>query len=271
MELFGQFGEYECGEIICRPKARGDERPLVPHTRTPVAGVEIKQRVVLSGVLEKPGLDPASAADTRAVLASCAEFEVRRPCGPRQFRWLWFNHPLFKGRGDFLLRWVGVERSNAPYYTWLGRLYPALLADFAAGWLTMDASSGDRWCEEDVAAIVRLIEADKICRERVGDILLALAGTRAALDPNPESLAIRRDAVEKVVLLLERLQPRERGVLEMRFGLGGEAEMTWREIGERCNVGKQRVSQIAAGAMWKLRRWMIRTDKGLLSPRGCRK
>jgi len=105
----------------------------------------------------------------------------------------------------------------------------------------------------------------------VGDILLVLAGTRAALDPNPESLAIRRDAVENVVLLLERLQPRERGVLEMRFGLGGEVELTWRGIGARCNVSTARACQITAKAMRKLRGWMIRTDKGLLSPRGCRK
>jgi RNA polymerase sigma factor (sigma-70 family) len=50
------------------------------------------------------------------------------------------------------------------------------------------------------------------------------------------------------------LPPKERTILVDRFGLGGEAPMTLESIGQRMGVTRERVRQIEASALQKLRR-----------------
>jgi len=59
---------------------------------------------------------------------------------------------------------------------------------------------------------------------------------------------------ESLRALLDDLPPKERTILVDRFGLGGEAPMTLESIGQRMGVTRERVRQIEASALQKLRR-----------------
>jgi RNA polymerase nonessential primary-like sigma factor len=59
---------------------------------------------------------------------------------------------------------------------------------------------------------------------------------------------------ESLRALLDDLPPKERAILVDRFGLGGEAPMTLESIGQRMGVTRERVRQIEASALQKLRR-----------------
>jgi RNA polymerase primary sigma factor len=52
------------------------------------------------------------------------------------------------------------------------------------------------------------------------------------------------------------LSPFEVAILEFRFGLNGGDELTLREVGERYNLSRERIRQIEAGALAKLRNAM---------------
>lgn len=54
--------------------------------------------------------------------------------------------------------------------------------------------------------------------------------------------------------LVERLQPRERNILRLRFGLDGGNEKTLEEIGERFGLTRERIRQLQNEALVKLRR-----------------
>jgi RNA polymerase sigma factor (sigma-70 family) len=54
--------------------------------------------------------------------------------------------------------------------------------------------------------------------------------------------------------LLDDLPPKERAILFDRFGLGSEPPMTLESIGQRLGVTRERVRQIEASALQKLRR-----------------
>jgi RNA polymerase primary sigma factor len=53
---------------------------------------------------------------------------------------------------------------------------------------------------------------------------------------------------------LRALAPREQEVLTLRYGLGREPEQTLEDIGRRFGLTRQRILQIAARALDKLRR-----------------
>jgi RNA polymerase primary sigma factor len=70
---------------------------------------------------------------------------------------------------------------------------------------------------------------------------------------SPEDETIQRDLATKVERALEPLSDREREVIRLRYGLGTEREHTLDEIGRRLAITRERVRQIEAKALAKLR------------------
>lgn len=58
---------------------------------------------------------------------------------------------------------------------------------------------------------------------------------------------------EKIDSLLETLTPREAKVLKLRFGLDGNETHTLKEVGDIFDTGQERIRQIEAKALRKLR------------------
>jgi RNA polymerase primary sigma factor len=85
-----------------------------------------------------------------------------------------------------------------------------------------------------------------------GDPLgLALAQTSAI--PSADQDLIRHAFREEVERMLDHLKPRERQVIEFRFGLGVEEPQTLEEVGRRLRLSRERVRQIEERAKQKLR------------------
>ena len=57
---------------------------------------------------------------------------------------------------------------------------------------------------------------------------------------------------EDIETVLKTLTPRERNVLQMRFGLDDAQEKTLKEIGDMFNLTRERIRQIEAKALKKL-------------------
>ena len=71
--------------------------------------------------------------------------------------------------------------------------------------------------------------------------------------PGPVDSANRQLLREQVHSALSVLAPREREVLEMRFGLNDGQDHTLEEVGRHFNVTRERIRQIEAKALRKLR------------------
>jgi RNA polymerase primary sigma factor len=70
----------------------------------------------------------------------------------------------------------------------------------------------------------------------------------------PVDVAIRNKLKEDIHQVLECLTEREAEVIKMRFGIGHESDCTLEEVGQRFNVTRERIRQIEAKAIAKLRR-----------------
>ncbi len=81
----------------------------------------------------------------------------------------------------------------------------------------------------------------------LGDLL---ADESAEVPFDAAALALARDDLHD---LLAYLNPREREILSLRFGLEGDQPLTLDEVGRRFNVTRERIRQIEAKALTKLR------------------
>ena len=81
----------------------------------------------------------------------------------------------------------------------------------------------------------------------LGDLIAA----PDAVDPHTAAEASAlRDVVQEAI---SGLTPREERILRMRFGIGGSGEHTLEEVGEIFGVTRERIRQIEARALAKLR------------------
>jgi RNA polymerase primary sigma factor len=71
---------------------------------------------------------------------------------------------------------------------------------------------------------------------------------------DPGETLDRNVVVSEMHALLEDLEPRERAVIERRFGLGEQPIQTLQVIGQRLGLSRERVRQIEAKALERLRK-----------------
>jgi RNA polymerase primary sigma factor len=70
---------------------------------------------------------------------------------------------------------------------------------------------------------------------------------------NPQDAVVERSLADQTLEVLATLSPREERVLKMRFGIGERSNHTLEEVGQDFEVTRERIRQIEAKALRKLR------------------
>ena len=68
----------------------------------------------------------------------------------------------------------------------------------------------------------------------------------------PEEILAADEEKEKVLSLLDQMEPREAEVLRLHYGLEGRQAMSLKEIGEKFGLTRERIRQIRRDALVKL-------------------
>lgn len=235
-ELFGpHLRDYECGELIGDDESDGGERKREPAQPLPLESVRVRQRILLEAKFERPRLDRSDLAGIRRVLLSCEPFDPEDPPPIREFCQLFFEHELFVGRGEFLLRWLGLTATTAGYAELLARVLPCH-GGAAKLWIS-DGWTGerDRACQVARQRLKRslLEQSAQTNRGRDEDFVLAwraATGGADICDPSwasrgdltPEAILLRRERLDLATFGLRVLQTtRGRRLLAMAHGLAG--------------------------------------------------
>jgi RNA polymerase primary sigma factor len=106
----------------------------------------------------------------------------------------------------------------------------------------------------DVEKIINLIEEPISLDMPIGEedsTLEDLIPDEKSLSPNDSLL--ERDLVKQTRKLLGGLSPREEKILRLRFGIGEDGECTLEEIGKQFGLSRERIRQIEAKAIERLR------------------
>jgi RNA polymerase primary sigma factor len=70
---------------------------------------------------------------------------------------------------------------------------------------------------------------------------------------SPAEAVINLNLKEETESMLKRLTPHEEKVITMRVGVGDGSEHTLEEVGQSCAVTRERIRQIEAKALCRLR------------------
>jgi RNA polymerase primary sigma factor len=104
-----------------------------------------------------------------------------------------------------------------------------------------------------LSALLRIAPEPSGIDERTIDCMIAIDARETLLPPDPADVvdaAALRSAVEA---LLSSLPNKDEKIIRFRFGIGVDEELTLEEIGQRYAVTRERIRQIEAKAIRKLK------------------
>ncbi len=87
-------------------------------------------------------------------------------------------------------------------------------------------------------------DGDRTLGETIADATVA----------TPEEETLRAEATFEMRRALEGLNPQERRILELRFGLDGSPRLSLNEVGDELGLSRERIRQIEGRAIERLRR-----------------
>jgi len=173
-----------------------------------------------------------------------------------RFRTLELAHPLFRGRGDSLMRWLGIPPRRGAYVQWMGRIFPEIAGTLLLG--DGGAAAGSEDALDHGEGPIPYEDA-QIDLDRARDLLGAPILPAPSLDPF-EVVAQRQEAGIVRWAISRIKDPRRRRIVCQRFGLAGQLARSVRGIGETEGISGGRASMLEAESIRRLR------QPGLLRP-----
>jgi RNA polymerase primary sigma factor len=104
-----------------------------------------------------------------------------------------------------------------------------------------------------VAAIQHIAPEPLIIHELPIDEMIAIEVRSDFVSQDPMDIVSESELREAIVRVLSTLKPKEAQILRLRFGIGVPDSLTLDEIGQRYEVTRERIRQIEAKALRKLR------------------
>jgi hypothetical protein len=263
-ELFGRsLREYVCGDLIGEDPSEPSRVSKPISGPPPIDSVRLRQRILLEARLEHPLLEPGDMEGVRRVLLSHPEFNPRSPGSLRRFCQLFFQHEFFVGRGEFLLRWVGVPPTFAGYVEFLARVFPNTPGPGLL-WLERERERHDFVpVSQDLDFLRRvLLEPGPNSSPRGRDEGFALGwravsggagGEReAGQGRDPEEILLRNERLAVITHSLGGLTTRNRRVVALSYGLSGMPALPSGLVAEIEGTNPKLVSLILSSAAKRL-------------------
>jgi RNA polymerase sigma factor (sigma-70 family) len=105
---------------------------------------------------------------------------------------------------------------------------------------------------EEVRAVRDLTRVTASLDQPVGEGETTLGELRAETTDGPEEEIVERHREQAVDAALASLPEAERRVIQLRFGTGGEAEVSLRDAGRELGISQERVRQLESRALQRL-------------------
>lgn len=117
----------------------------------------------------------------------------------------------------------------------------------------LGAAPTDLWTVEQLELGLTKNSVERVVGQKALDSLLGMDNGELIAIESPEKSVYQKEKKLALADVVGSLTPREQKVLQLRFGLYGEEEHTLEGTGDAVGVTRERVRQIEAKALRKLR------------------
>ncbi len=188
------------------------------------------------------------------LMKAVEKFEYRRGYKFSTYATWWIRQAITRAIAD-QSRTIRIPVHMVETYNKLRRIQRQLFQTYGREPTEEETAEEMRLPPERVRAILKMAQEPMHLEQRVGDGEDASLGDfiedKTAEKPDEKAAASMQK--ERVMEVLLTLTPREQEVLRLRYGLSGETPHTLEEVGRRFKVTRERIRQIEAKALRKMR------------------
>ena len=188
------------------------------------------------------------------LMKAVEKFEYRRGYKFSTYATWWIRQAITRAIAD-QSRTIRIPVHMVETYNKLRRIQRQLFQTYGREPTEEETAEGMKLPLERVRAIIKMAQEPMHLEQRVGDGEDASLGDfiedKSAEKPDEKAAAAMQK--ERVMEVLLTLTPREQEVLRLRYGLSGETPHTLEEVGRRFKVTRERIRQIEAKALRKMR------------------
>lgn len=239
---------YKSGTLIGSPTkkfARQQPDELCQETELPIAKVTLRTSILINREIARPLLDPYDHASVRAVLESNPTImNSETVCLLNTFRWTRFDHPLFHGHGDSLLRYLGVKNERVAYLTFMARYFPEQSRRLYL-WQHRAEDTSEISCSEEMRLF---IEEAQYIPSKTGnfdhELFWSTVAGALGREPPPDPAAVfehKRYHRALALAIATFLTKAETNLITWRHGLNGHEPETYEEIGKKIRLTRESV------------------------------
>lgn len=124
----------------------------------------------------------------------------------------------------------------------------------------LGACPTDLWTAEQLNMKLKSNKVEKAISKEALIAALGVSSRELVTFETPFEQVSQAEDAEVIGEILETLTPTEERILKMRFGMDGSGGMTLQETGEQEGLTKERIRQIEARALRKMRMTPLRRD-----------
>ncbi len=192
---------------------------------------------------------------TLGLVRASEKFDYRRGFKFSTYATWWIRQAIARALAD-KARTIRIPVHVVEKLNKIGRAEHKLMSELGRDPTTAEVAEVTGIEPEEVESIKRSTQLPVSLEKPVGDEEESEFGQFIADEKaeSPYDQAAGSLASEALGHALSRLDYRERRVLELRYGLGGEPPRTLQEIGRAFNLTRERIRQIENGSLTKLRR-----------------
>jgi RNA polymerase primary sigma factor len=185
------------------------------------------------------------------LIRAAEKFDWRRGYKFSTYATLWIRQSIQRGL-DNTSRPIRLPANVAQDVRNLNRVEAELTAKLDREPTEEELATHSKFSQDQVAALHDLARVTTSLDTPVGEGDTTLGELHAGEAPAIESDVIERHRENAVEEALGDLPPRERRVLELRFGTTGEGEQNLREIGRRLGITQERARQLESQGLERL-------------------
>jgi RNA polymerase primary sigma factor len=230
-----------------------EQERIVRRCKRELAEANLRLVVSIAKRYRRPGLllSDLIQEGNAGLLKAVDRFEYRRGFKFSTYATCWIRQAITRGLADSG-RTIRLPLHIVEAMQHLRRVRAVLTAELGREPMGAELAARSGWPDSKVRLILDSIQQPRSLQTPVGEDA-QLGDFLADAEPGPDEVTLEGDRTTQIERSLARLTDRERLLLQLRFGLAGGSEHTLEEIATHFLLTRERIRQIEAKALGKLR------------------